>query len=356
MNREILRKYNYQKDKIEKLIKSYRAGEFNEEDNVIDDQLGYPSSDDFKTLPPRDSKEYKKLDRLGKEAIENGQLGVVVLNGGMATRFGGVVKGVVEVFDGKSFLELKIKDSLRVSDKIDFYIMNSFSTHEKTRKHFEDKNYFGVPDKIHFFNQFIAPRLKEDGSYFEGPEEMDSFYGPGHGDFPYCIKKSGRLDEFIDGGGKYLFYSNVDNLGARVEPALLGKHINSGKELTAEVAKKDPGDEGGAPAVLNGKLQIIEGFRFPEDFDQDRIPVFNCNTYWLNAQSLKKEFDLPWYIVHKQVEGETVIQFEHLAGDLTGFLDTSFVKIDRSSRFYPVKRPQDLDEYRESLKKLLGYK
>ncbi len=356
MNKEMLQKYNYQKDEIEKLIRRYRDGKFTEEDNVIREDIKYPSPDDFKELPPRESKEYKRLEKIGRQAIDNGELGVVVLNGGMATRFGGVVKGVVDVFDGKSFLELKIKDSLTVSDNIEFFIMNSFSTHEKTKQHFEKKDYFGVSDKIHFFNQFIAPRLKEDGSYFEIEDELDSFYGPGHGDFPYCIKKSGQLDRFLDEGGKYLFYSNVDNLGARVEPALLGKHITSGKELTAEVAAKDPGDEGGAPAVLNGKLQIIEGFRFPPDFDQDRIPVFNCNTYWLNAVSLKKNFELPWYIVNKQVDGETVVQFEHLAGDMTGFLDTDFIRIDRAARFYPVKRPRDLDEYRDSLKEILGYK
>jgi predicted DNA repair protein MutK len=44
-------------------------------------------------------------------------LGAVVLAGGMATRFGGVVKAVVPVLDGKSFLELKHDDLARVSAK-----------------------------------------------------------------------------------------------------------------------------------------------------------------------------------------------------------------------------------------------
>ncbi|MEM7678978.1 MAG: UTP--glucose-1-phosphate uridylyltransferase, partial [Myxococcota bacterium] len=35
----------------------------------------------------------------GESALKRGEVAVVVLNGGMATRFGGVVKGVVEVFD-----------------------------------------------------------------------------------------------------------------------------------------------------------------------------------------------------------------------------------------------------------------
>ena len=33
-------------------------------------------------------------------------MGQIVLAGGMATRFGGVVKAVVEAVDGRSFLEI----------------------------------------------------------------------------------------------------------------------------------------------------------------------------------------------------------------------------------------------------------
>jgi len=47
--------------------------------------------------------------------------------------------------------------------------------------------------------------------------------------------------------------------------------------VTAEVVRKLPGDRGGAPARVDGSLQIVEAFRFPEGFDQDRIDVFNTN-------------------------------------------------------------------------------
>ncbi|MEA3506789.1 MAG: UTP--glucose-1-phosphate uridylyltransferase, partial [Elusimicrobiota bacterium] len=247
------------------------------------------------------------------------------------------------------------RDSLRVSDRIKFYIMNSFSTEEKTKQHFKEKDFFGVRENIEFFNQFIAPRITPDGNYFKLGEEKNSYYGPGHGDFPYAFKESGMLEKFIGGGGKYIFFSNVDNLGARVEPAILCYHISAGQELTAEVARKNPGDEGGAPAIVNGRLKLVEGFSFPENFDDSQIPVFNCSTYWLNAEGLKRNFELPWYVVEKEVDGQPVIQFEHLAGDLTGVLTSGFLKIDRAKRFFPVKRPEDLQEKREKLKTLLGY-
>ncbi len=281
---------------------------------------------------------------------------MVILNGGMATRFGGAVKGAVEVFDGKSFLELKIRVADRVSEKIRFFIMNSFATEEKTEEHFRDKGYFGVEDRVEMFNQFIAPRIDKNGGYYTpGDDPMKAFYGPGHGDFPYAFRESGLLERFEESGGRYIFFSNVDNLGAVPLPEILGYHIKSGGELTSEVAEKSPGDEGGAPALVNGRIQLVEGFCFPPGFDSSAIPVFNCNSYWVTAESLRKDFRLPWYVVEKKTGGDTVIQFEHLSGDLSVFLETSFLKVPRNERFFPVKRPEDLDSGREELRKITGF-
>ena len=45
----------------------------------------------------------------GLEALAAGRVAQVVLAGGMATRFGGVVKGVVEALDGRSFLDVEAR-------------------------------------------------------------------------------------------------------------------------------------------------------------------------------------------------------------------------------------------------------
>ncbi|MFH1414476.1 MAG: UTP--glucose-1-phosphate uridylyltransferase [Elusimicrobiota bacterium] len=351
----LLKEYHYPAAEIERLIESYRTGNLKQENNIISGMLKCPAEDDFISLPPVPSGEYGRLKQRGIESISKGELGIVILNGGMGTRFGGLVKGAVEVFDGLSFLELKIKETSKVSPEIKLFIMNSFATSAKTEQLLNDKGYFGVPGSIKMFNQYIAPRIDEKGSYLRSETGIDAFYGPGHGDFPYAFRDSGLLDEFLSSGGKYIFFSNVDNLGARVAPVILGFHIEQNCELTAEVALKDPGDEGGAPAIVDGKLQLVEGFCFPENFDQSQIPVFNCSTYWVNAESLKKDFSLPWYLVKKQVAGQDVIQFEHLAGDMTKFLSTLFLKVARKERFYPIKRPEDLEEKRQVLKKILGF-
>ena len=138
---------------------------------------------------------------------------------------------------------------------------------------------------------------------------------------------------------------NVDNLGARVDPVVLGHHIQSGCEMTVELAPKWPDDVGGSPFRYLGRTQLIEQLRYPEGFDPDIVEVFNTNTFTFSAAALDRDFDLGWYYVEKEVEGQKAVQVEHLIGEMTTHLSTSFLQVRRSgarSRFLPVKTPEDL--------------
>ncbi len=66
--------------------------------------------------------------RAGMNALEEDRVAVAVLNGGMATRFGGAVKGTVEAVDGASFLEIK-RAQAAAYGRPPFLSMNSFATH-----------------------------------------------------------------------------------------------------------------------------------------------------------------------------------------------------------------------------------
>ena len=52
--------------------------------------------------------------RGGSAAIRRGELAFCVLAGGMATRMGGVVKALVEAFDGHTFLDLRLARERRL--------------------------------------------------------------------------------------------------------------------------------------------------------------------------------------------------------------------------------------------------
>jgi UTP--glucose-1-phosphate uridylyltransferase len=150
--------------------------------------------------------------------------------------------------------------------------------------------------------------------------------------------------------------SNVDNLGARVDPAVLGVHRLSGRPVTAEVVAKRR-DSGGAPARVDGRLQLVEGLCFPPDFDQNTIPVFNVNTLTVDLDALDREFDLTWLYVEKTVEGRPAVQLERLYHEVTRFLPTTYLEVPRSGprgRFFPVKTPEDLEDARDALRELVA--
>ena len=282
-------------------------------------------------------------------SIRDGKLGVVILNGGMATRFGGVVKGVVEVLGERSFLGLKMEDVRRAQDayggRIEVFVMNSFATDAATKEHLAANDDFDCKDDVEHFTQFVALRMTTDGELFRLDNGDVSPYGPGHGDFAEAFRKSGCLERFVEGGGKYVFVRNVDNLGALCSPVVLGYHIKRARQMTVEVAPKHPGDAGGAPYTYQGRVQLVEGLRYPDGFDTDIVDVFNCNTITFSASALEEPVELTRYFVEKNVEGRRAVQIEHLIGELTAHLSAAYLKIPRRgphSRFLPIKMPDDL--------------
>jgi UTP--glucose-1-phosphate uridylyltransferase len=209
---------------------------------------------------------------------------------------------------------------------------------------------------VEVFPQLISLRLDEAGELFRGADGAPSPYAPGHGDLTFALRLHGVLERFRRGGGKLLYMSNVDNLAATLEPAVIGAHLEAGAAVTAEVVAKDPGDKGGAPARVDGVPQIVEDFRFPEGFDQDRIPVFNVNSFCLDAAAIDSDFSLSWFVVKKSVDGRPAIQFEHLVGELTAFLPSRFLHVERrgpDGRFQPVKDPDELQRRRPDIEAIM---
>ncbi len=301
------------------------------------------------TLPALGTPERARLRARGLELIRSGKVGVVILAGGMATRFGGVVKAVVPAHGDASFLEVKYADARALGPLVPILVMSSFATHDKIREHIAQQQLAGP---IEVFPQLVALRLTPQGSPFRDAHGELSAYATGHGDLTFALRRSGVLQRFRAAGGTTLLMSNVDNLGATLDPALIALHTELGGAATVEVVKKQPGDKGGAPALLDGTPQIIEGFRFPSSFDQDSIDVFNTNTFVFDAAAIDRDFALPYYRVEKQVDGATVIQFERLAGELTAQIPSKFVQVERSGpdcRFLPVKDPEELERQRAQI-------
>lgn len=356
--RELLEKHHFDFATFDRLRKRYLAKTLTMEGNRLKGQVEHPREGDLLTLPNRESDEGERLIEIGTAALEAGEVGALVLNGGMATRFGGVVKGCVEVFEDQCFLGLKLADAARW--KAPLLLMNSFATDQKTARHLEKYKYYGFPEeRLITFTQNISLRLTPEGEIFNNvPGE--TLYAPGHGDVAEATRRGG-LTRFLELGGKYLLMSNVDNVLARLDPLVVGVHIDAaesrGVEMTAEVVDNFGAAKGGMPARVDGSLQIVEAFRFPHDFEASAIPVYNTNTFLFTAQALLRDFDLTWFVVEKEVSGLPVIQFERLAGQLSAYLESQFLQVPRrgkESRFLPIKERSDLEESRDFLAAVLS--
>jgi UTP--glucose-1-phosphate uridylyltransferase len=93
-------------------------------------------------------------------------------------------------------------------------------------------------------------------------------------------------------------------------------------------------------------------------------PHFNTNTLWLHTAAIDREIDLSWFAVRKTIEwfgsrggsaptaGELdVVQFERLIGQVTEFVPSAFLEVERSQRFLPIKTREDLAEARPQLER-----
>jgi len=313
-----------------------------------------PREDELASLPSRDSDEGKRLLALGQAAIDRGELAFCVLAGGMATRMGGVVKALVEAFDGKTFLDLRLAENksagARAKAPVPLWLMTSEATDATIRAALAARS---APDHVKVFMQDLGLRLTPEGAIFREDDGQPSVYATGHGDFVDALRRTPLLGDFVARGGKTVWIANLDNLGASIDPLVLGRFLDSKKEVMVEVCEKAKGDKGGIPVRAQGKLQVVEEFRLPEGFSGDSVRVFNTNTFLVSAEALTKlAMPSTYFAVEKKVEGRVAIQFERLLQELTAFLDAGYVIVPREgpgSRFLPVKDHDELARRRAEI-------
>ena len=156
---EILERFGFDRVLFEKLRSEVVAGRLSKVTNVVAGEVEPPLPSDVLRLPEEGSGERREAHEVGVAALRDGRVAQVVLAGGMATRFGGVVKAVVEVVDGRSFLELSLAETARLAAALDTEIptavMTSFATDAVVRAHAA-----GLAVQMpHVFSQSVSLRL-----------------------------------------------------------------------------------------------------------------------------------------------------------------------------------------------------
>jgi UTP--glucose-1-phosphate uridylyltransferase len=340
------------------------AGLSAEERNRVNGLVELPSDGDLPDAPSPGTASYERLSAIGLDALARGEVAFCVLAGGMATRMGGVVKALVEAIDGSTFLQARLREnaawSERVHAAVPLWLMTSEATDGPIREALRRAE---APPHVATFLQDLGVRLTREGRLFLDEEGQPSTYAPGHGDLPDALRRSGLLARFEERGGKYVWIANLDNLGATLDAALLGDFIERRSDVQVEVAAKEAGDRGGIPVWADAsegsgrlvrRLQVLEEFRLPRDFDPALVRVFNTNTFLVRADRvLRAEVHYGWFEVEKKVGARVAVQFERLLQELTSAMEASYVRVPRhgaASRFLPVKDFDELARRRDDIR------
>src|ERR671910_1373851 len=137
-------------------------------------------------------------------------------------------KSLLEVKDGHSFLDVIARQVLDLRERhraqIPLLVMNSFATRDDTLAALEKYPELEIEGLPLDFVQGKVPKLLADSfEPVEWPADPALEWAPpGHGDVYVSLATSGMLGELLGRGYRYLFLSNSDNLGAVLDPRILG--------------------------------------------------------------------------------------------------------------------------------------
>jgi UTP--glucose-1-phosphate uridylyltransferase len=109
-----------------------------EERNRVQGAVDPPGEGDVVSAEAAGSPAHARLEAIGLDAVRRGELAFCVLAGGMATRMGGVVKALVEAFDGRMFLDLRLRENATWSERagapVPLWLMTSDATDAPIRE------------------------------------------------------------------------------------------------------------------------------------------------------------------------------------------------------------------------------
>ena len=292
---------------------------------------------------------------------------VIKLNGGLGTSMGlEGPKSLLKIKEDHTFLDLIARQILFLQEKfgckLQFLLMNSFSTSEGTLRFLEKYQQLGRPKDMELFQGQVPKVDANTLAPVEWPENPAlEWCPPGHGDIYPSLLASGWLQRLLDAGVKYAFVSNSDNLGASLDLRLLTWFASSNKSFVMEVAERTAVDRKGGHLAKTpgGKFLLRESAQCPEedaDAFQDitRHKFFNTNNLWFRLDVLEKILSdnngfvpLPLIRNSKTVDprdknSTPVLQLEVAMGAaIEVFPDTGAVIVPRT-RFAPVKTTSDL--------------
>ncbi|MBQ7528696.1 UTP--glucose-1-phosphate uridylyltransferase [bacterium] len=311
---------------------------------------------------------FMELPQLSKQR-ENELLkrcAVLKLNGGLATTMGlkGTPKSLVRVKGTLSFLDITILQIRRKRAKIGarflpLILMNSFNTSAETMSCITNNRAMleqSVPMEL---MQSRVPRINADTlePYTCSEDPNSEWCPPGHGDIYMSLYSTSLLAELLSNNIRYVFLSNIDNLGASLDARIPALMEERRCPFLMEVSRRCETDKKGghlARDVYGGYVLRESSMCTPEDrqyfSDIDRYRYFNTNNIWFDVEKMYRLvighnglLNLP-VIKNSKIlgDGQKIFQLETACGSaISLFEDAIALEVPRS-RFAPVKGLSDL--------------
>ena len=306
------------------------------------------------------------LEQLDERYAESGQSVIdqtvmLKLNGGLGTSMGlQRAKSLLTVKEGMTFLDIIAKQAIHFG--IPLVLMNSFSTAHDSLAHLDQFHDLDQQVPLDFLQHKVPKISQEDFSIIKWEKEPKlEWCPPGHGDIYTALLTTGMLERLLENGIKYVFVSNSDNLGARLDVSLLGYFKENELPFMMEVADRTAADRKGGHLALDreGGFLLRESAQCPEDDmdtfqDINKHRYFNTNNLWIQLEKLKRVLDqnsgvlgLPMIRNRKTVDprdasSPAVYQLETAMGAaIQVFEQAGAIRVPRS-RFAPVKSTNQL--------------
>lgn len=327
----------------------------------------------------------QNFKNIGIKALQNQEVGVLLLAGGMGTRLGsdnpkgmfniGITK---DVYIFQRIIENVLDVVKECGCMIPFFIMTSEKNDHATREFLKEHNYFGYdPNYIRFFVQDMAPCCTFDGKILLEEKGRVATSPNGNGGWFNSLLNDAEAKAMLQKYDlKWLNVFAVDNVLQKIaDPVFIGATLQGNYQIGSKVIRKvDPFEKVGVMCLKNGKPSIVEYIDLTDDMahetDENGKRVYNFGVilnYLFNVDTLYKIKDkkLPIHVVTKKVEyvnesGEKIKpeepnahKFEMLCVDMIEFADTCLpFEVVREHEFAPIKNKTGVDSV-ESARKLL---
>lgn len=310
--------------------------------------------------------------RRGRQALNAGQVAVVLVAGGQGTRLGhDGPKGTFPIgpVSGRTLFQIHAEKVLAVSRRsnvpLPLYVMTSPDNHATTRDFFADHDFFGLDaEGVIFFPQGVMPAMdRQTGRLLMADRHRIAASPNGHGGVVKALADGGHLADMRRRGIRYVFYYQVDNPLVKVaDPAYLGYHVRTDAEMSLKVVRKlYPEERLGVVVEAGGRLQLIEYSDLPAEIARRRLPdgsleiwAGSIAVHVFNVSFLERlagdGWQLPYHravkqVPHLDVSGQLVrpaepnaVKFEMFVFDALPLAQRALVvETDRREEFEPLK-------------------